>query len=120
MTLRQHEEEGYRLGQIRKVAKVRDKRRFIRNTKDLNRSWLIDLDCQYRENEAELLQYKIFDNDSDEDVFEGLGNTTLDMKGNIAAGCSSDEDSMGIDNNQMDASRAGADKVDKKIIEIAV
>ena len=63
------------------------------------------------------MQYKIFDNDSDEDVFEGLGNTTL------AAGClsSDDEDSSaGIDNKQKEGNKAGADKVDKKIIEIAV
>ena len=48
----------------------------------------------------ELLQYRIFENDSDEDVFEGLGNTTLDIKGNIAAGISSDEEAQGTNNIQ--------------------
>ena len=40
------------------------------------------------------------ENDSDEDVFEGLGNTTLDIKGNIAAGISSDEEAQGTNNIQ--------------------
>ena len=40
----------------------------------------------HEEDMKDLLQYRIFENDSDEDVFEGLGNTTLDMRGNIAAG----------------------------------
>ena len=37
----------------------------------------------------ELLQYRLFENDSDNEVIEGLGNTTL------AAGISSNEDSIG-------------------------
>ena len=44
--------------------------------------------------------------------------------GNIAAGCSSDDedekDSEGFDNNQRERGKVAADKVDKKIIEIAV
>jgi hypothetical protein len=67
----------------------------------------------------DLLQYRLFDNDSDEDCFEGLGNTTIDRKGNIAAGLSSDEECQGLDNNQSGAG-TGAEEVDKNIIEIAV
>ena len=52
------------------------------------------------EGKKELLQYRIFENDSDEDVFEGLGNTTIDMKGNIAAGISSDEEEVQGTNNR--------------------
>lgn len=48
----------------------------------------------------ELLQYRIFENDSDGDVMEGLGNTTIDAKGIIAAGISSDEGSQGSNNIQ--------------------
>lgn len=71
----------------------------------------------FEEGKKDLLQYRIFDNDSDEDVFEGLGNTTL------AAGCSSSDDGDSeacIDNKQKEVNKAGGDKVDKKIIEIAV
>ena len=49
----------------------------------------------------ELLQYRIFDNDSDGDVIEGLGNTTIDARGIIADQMSSDEDeSKGGENRQ--------------------
>jgi len=116
LTLRQHEQEGYGLHEIRRDAQEYHTRR---QRKKWSKSWLMALDTR-EEGKKDLLQYKIFENDSDEDVFEGLGNTTLDMRGNIAAGCSSDEGSEGIDNNQMDGTMRGADKVDKKIIEIAV
>ena len=36
----------------------------------------------------------------DGDVFEGLGNTTIDAKGNIAAGISSDEEEVQGTNNR--------------------
>lgn len=72
----------------------------IRKKENLNSSVRIIKDTK-GEGKRDLLQYRIFENDSDGDVFEGLGNTTLDIKGNIAAGISSDEEeSKGTDNIQ--------------------
>jgi len=48
----------------------------------------------------ELLQYRMFDNDSDGDVMEGLGNTTLDIKQNISATENDDKNSQGSSNRQ--------------------
>lgn len=86
---------------------------------NLTKSTRVVVDTK-EQGKKDLLQYRLFDNDSDEDCFEGLGNTTIDRKGNIAAGHSSDEgESQGVDNNQS-YSGAGAEEVDKNIIEIAV
>ena len=94
--------------------------REVKNCRHLKllKSARIPIDTR-EQGKKELLQYRLFENDSDEDCFEGLGNTTIDRKGNIAAGFSSDEECQGLDNNQSDAG-AGAEEVDKNIIEIAV
>ena len=63
------------------------------------------------EGKKELLQYKMFENDSDNDVIEGLGNTTL------AAGVSSNEDSIGSND---DKNKDKSVKEAKNIIEIPV
>ena len=65
----------------------------------LSNSTRMALDTK-EEGKKELLQYRIFENDSDGDVFEGLGNTTIDAKGNIAAGISSDEEEFQGTNNR--------------------
>ena len=85
---------------------------------NLQKSTRVTVDTK-EQGKKDLLQYRLFENDSEEDCFEGLGNTTIDAKGNIAAGQSSDEGSQGIDNNQSYAG-VGAEEVDKNIIEIAV
>jgi len=54
----------------------------------------------HEEGKKELLRYKIIDNDSEGDCIEGLGNTTIDRRGNIGAGDSSDEANQGLDNKQ--------------------
>lgn len=74
-----------------------EKRQRIKNYQ--NNSTRVTCDTK-EQSKKELLQYRIFENDSDEDVFEGLGNTTLDVKGTIAAGISSDEGSQGNNNIQ--------------------
>lgn len=96
------------------------KEREVKNCRHLKllKSARIPVDTK-EQGKKELLQYRLFENDSDEDCFEGLGNTTIDRKGNIAAGFSSDEECQGLDNNQSGAG-AGAEEVDKNIIEIAV
>ena len=43
------------------------------------------------EGKKELLQYRIVDNDSDGDVIEGLGNTTIISRADNIGGDSSDE-----------------------------
>ena len=74
------------------------------------------------EKKKELLQYRIFENDSDGDVMEGLGNTTLGT--NIRADDSSSEENQGKYNRQKDCNNAAPDRkagqVDKNIIEIAI
>lgn len=52
------------------------------------------------EGKKELLQYRMFDNDSDGDVIEGLGNTTLDIKQNISAADNYDDNGQGSSNRQ--------------------
>ena len=54
------------------------------------------------EGKKELLQYRIVDNDSDGEVIEGLGNTTIiSRRDNIDAGDSSDEAGVPQDNNNI-------------------
>ena len=54
------------------------------------------------QSKKELLQYKIFDNDSDGDVFEGLGNTTIDRKGQIGDGLNSSDEGSNPGNTSHD------------------
>ena len=122
-TLMQHEAEGYGLSDMQRVFQKRDEKY---RQKIRSKSWLVANDTR-EDGKRDLLQYKIFDNDSDEDVFEGLGNTTIfsTQKGGIGpAGCSSDDDSDDSDSNdnnkKKDKDQMAGDIVDKKIIEIAV
>ena len=78
------------------------------------------------ESKKELLQYRLFENDSDNEVIEGLGNTTL------AAGLSSNEDSIGSggakagkpddkEDGKIKKEKSGQESKDNKnIIEIAI
>ena len=58
------------------------------------------------EKKKELLQYRIFENDSEGDVMEGLGNTTL----NIPAVDSSSEGSKGKDNIQRESENVSKER----------
>ena len=85
---------------------------------DLRGSWHVS--CSMKEKERDLFQYRIFENDSDGDVAEGLGNTTL----NIAPmGDLSSEDEVitttqGKDNKTRDVGDESPTQTDKNIQEI--
>ena len=96
------------LGPIQKLLVQEEKK--SRKHFEMAQSTRLVVDTK-EEGKKELLQYKMFENDSDNDVIEGLGNTTL------AAGVSSNEDSIGSND---DKNKDKSVKEAKNIIEIPV